>query len=102
MVIEDVADAIGLTAKLMELHGENEFKIKSLAAAAFKLNKAQIDIYNTPESELEKIEGFGKSIVAKIIEFKNTGTTNELHELLERTPNGVIEMLDVKGLVLKK
>ncbi len=102
MIVEDVADAISLTAKLMELHNENEFKVKSLNAAAFKLNKAQIDIYNTPEAELEKIEGFGKSIVAKIIEYKNTGSTAELNDLLARTPLGVVEMLDIKGIGPKK
>ncbi len=99
---EEIADILGLTARLMELHEENPFKIKSLSNAAFRLSKTQMELHGLTQEELEKIEGIGKSIAAKIIEIQQSGTTRELQQLLEKTPAGVVEMLDVKGIGPKK
>ncbi len=99
---ETIADALSLTARLMELHEENPFKIKSLANAAFRLSKTQLELNGLSNEELEKIEGIGKSIAGKIIEIQQSGSTRELDVLLEKTPKGVIEMLDVKGIGPKK
>lgn len=102
MTTEDIAHALKQTAQLMELHGDNPFKVKSLSNAAYKLDKTGIDLEGKSLEELEKIEGIGKSIAHKIIELQQTGTTKELHELLEKTPAGVVDMLGIKGVGPKK
>ncbi len=99
---EDIAEALELTAKLLELHEGNDFKIKSLKAAAFKLTKTRITIEQISIEQLTQIEGVGKSLAEKIIEFTQTNTLKELEELKQKTPEGVIEMLTVKGLGPKK
>lgn len=102
MTTEAIASAIKLTAQLMELHGENPFKIKSLQNAAFKLDKTSIDLSGKSLAELEALEGIGKSIAQKIHELQQTGSTRELDELLARTPAGVVEMISIKGIGPKK
>jgi DNA polymerase (family 10) len=99
---DEVADVLSLTAKLMEVLEENPFKIKSLANAAFRLSKTNIDLSGLSLQELEKIEGIGKSIAGKIVEIRETETTRELQVLLEKTPKGIVEMLSVKGIGPKK
>jgi DNA polymerase (family 10) len=62
METEAIARSLKLTAQLMELHNENPFKVKSLANAAFKLDKTNIQLAGKTSLELEAIEGVGKSI----------------------------------------
>jgi DNA polymerase (family 10) len=102
MTTENIADALELTAKLMELHNENPFKVKAISTAAYKLGKTRIDLNNQSVEDLTKIEGIGKSIAEKIYEFTTTGISNELRELSTKTPVGVVDMLGIKGLGPKK
>jgi DNA polymerase (family 10) len=102
MSTDDIADVLNITAKLMELHEENPFKIRSLSNAAFKLSKTNVSLDGLSQQELEKIDGIGKSIAVKIVEMQQTGTTSELTALMEKTPKGVVEMLGVKGIGPKK
>jgi DNA polymerase (family X) len=102
MTTEEIAGALKLTAQLMELHEENPFKIKSIANAAFKLDKTDIDLEGKSLQELEQIEGIGKSIAAKINELQTSESLKELTAMLEKTPVGVIEMLKIKGIGPKK
>ena len=66
------------------------------------MGKTRLDLNNQTVDELTKIEGISKSLAEKIIDFTTTGTTKELHELIAKTPAGVIEMLGIKGLGPKK
>ena len=102
MTTEEIAHALKLTAQLMELHEENPFKIKSIANAAYKLDKTDIDLQGKSLEELEKIEGIGKGLAAKINELQLTGNLKELSDMVAKTPVGVIEMLRIKGIGPKK
>lgn len=102
MTTEDIAKGLKLTAQLMELHSGNPFKVKSILNAAYTLDKTGVDLNGRSMEELSSMEGIGKGIAAKIIEFQEKGTTAELTELLEKTPVGVIEMMGVKGIGPKK
>ena len=98
----DIADILELTAKLMELHETNPFKVKAVSNAAYKLSKTRINLEGKSLEELEQFEGIGKGIAAKIHEILNNGTTQELEELRQKTPDGIIEVMGIKGLGPKK
>lgn len=102
MSTEEIAKALKITAQLMELHEVNPFKIKSIANAAYKLDKTDIDLNGKSLQELEQIEGIGKGIAAKINELQTTGDLKELSEMVAITPVGVIEMLRIKGIGPKR
>jgi DNA polymerase (family 10) len=97
-----IARKLRLLSQLMELHEVNPFKIKSIANAAFNVDKLPYPVASKSFEELEKISGIGKSVAAKIIELVQTGTMVELEEILEATPAGVVEMMGIKGIGAKK
>lgn len=98
----DIVDLFEQTARLMELHNEDLFRIKNIASAAFNIDKLKDDITQLPVSELTAIQGIGKSIAAKIREIVETGHLTDLDELLAKTPEGVLAMFRIKGLGAKK
>jgi DNA polymerase (family 10) len=97
-----IARKLRLLSQLMELHEVNPFKIKSIANAAFNVDKLPYPAAGKTFEELEKISGIGKSVAAKIIEIVQTGTMQELDELLAATPPGVVEIMGIKGIGAKK
>ncbi len=97
-----IARTLRLLSQLMELHDENPFKIKSIANAAFKVDKLPYPVAGKTLAELEKIDGIGKSTASKITELLETGSITELNDLLTATPEGVVEMLSIKGIGPKK
>ncbi|MFC6101842.1 DNA polymerase/3'-5' exonuclease PolX [Olivibacter domesticus] len=97
-----ISRKLKLLSQLMELHGENSFKTKAVANASFKLDKLPFRIIDKTELELSEQQGIGKSTAAKVWELLNTGCIRELEDLLSRTPDGILEMLTIKGLGPKK
>jgi DNA polymerase (family 10) len=99
---EEIVGLLELTAKLLELHDENPFKIKSYSSAAFNLDKVSESLADLNIAQLEKVEGIGKSLASKIDQIVHLNTFPELEELLAKTPKGVIDMLGIKGIGPKK
>ncbi|MNE29243.1 DNA polymerase/3'-5' exonuclease PolX [compost metagenome] len=97
-----IARTLRLLSQLMELQEENPFKIKSMANAAFKVDKSAVKISTLSLEQLEKVDGIGKSIASKVDELNRTGSIEELTQLLQQTPPGIVEMLTIKGLGPKK
>ncbi|MEC3880890.1 helix-hairpin-helix domain-containing protein [Parapedobacter sp. 10938] len=89
-------------AQLMELHGDNPFRTKAMAAAAFKLDKLPFAITAQTISELSEVPGIGQRTAEKIDALLATGSFPELDALLAATPEGILEMLTIKGLGPKK
>lgn len=97
-----IADNFALLAKLMDIHGENPFKSKTYAVAAFNIEKLPVFLQETPREKLFSIKGIGESVGRKVIELLDTGRLEILDEIISKTPTGVIEMLNIKGLGPKK
>ena len=97
-----ISRTLRLLSQLMELHEVNPFKIRSIANAAFKVDKLPYPIAGKTFEQIEKIDGIGKSIAAKIIELLETETMVELEELLAATPPGVVDIMGIKGIGAKK
>jgi DNA polymerase (family 10) len=99
----DIVDVLELTAKLLELHGADPFKIKSYSIAGFYIDKYKdAELKDLSIEQLVKIQGIGKSMAAKIVEIIRTGTFPDLEELLQKTPSGVLDMFQIKGIGPKK
>lgn len=97
-----IARTLRLLSQLMELHNENPFKIKSIANAYFKVDKLPFALKDIPVDEIDKIEGIGKGLASKIVELLQTGALQELNNIIQQTPEGVVEMLSIKGIGPKK
>lgn len=99
---QPIADAFTLLSKLLDINGENSFKSKSYASAAFAIEKLTVSLAETPYDKIQYIKGIGPSSAQKIIEFLETGTMTVLEDIISQTPSGIIEMLRIKGLGPKK
>ncbi len=97
-----IADNFDLLAKLMDIHGENSFKTKTYAVAAFNIEKLPMQLKDTPREKLFSIRGIGESVGRKVTEMLDTGKLEILSEYISNTPPGVIEMLNIKGIGPKK
>lgn len=97
-----IADQFSLLSKLMDIHGENSFKSKSYSSAAFTLEKLPQSIASMPREKIFSVRGIGESVGNKIIEILETGVLKQLQEYLSNTPEGVLEMMNIKGLGPKK
>ena len=97
-----IADHFRLLSQLMDIHGENEFRSKSYAAAAFSIEKLPVQLAETDPDKWISYKGIGESAAKKIGELIVSGELPDLKRLLEKTPAGVLEMLAIKGLGPKK
>ena len=87
-------------ALLMELQGENPFKISAFRKAA---NALELDERSLSEMEdLTAIKGIGKGTATVIQELIETGKSSQLQELEEIVPKGLIPLLKLPGLGGKK
>lgn len=97
-----IADSFSLLSKLMDIHGENSFKSKSYAAAAFAIEKLPVQLMDLPPEKIAGLKGIGASSAQKITELLQTGHLKSLDEIIFITPPGVVEMLNIKGIGPKK
>lgn len=97
-----IADNFSMLAKLMDIHGENSFKAKSYSIAAFAIEQLPVELSTLSSEKIFAIKNIGGATGKKVLEQIETGQLSLLHEYLEKTPAGVVEMLRIKGLGPKK
>ena len=97
-----IADQFSLLAKLMDIHGENSFKAKAYSSAAFTIDRLPQQVSEIPAEKLSSIKGIGDSAAKKIYEIFERGEIAALTQLIEKTPQGIMQMLNIKGIGPKK
>ncbi|MCL6257961.1 helix-hairpin-helix domain-containing protein [Aquiflexum sp. TKW24L] len=86
----------------MELHDENSFKIRNYQSALINLDRNEISVVGKSAEQLQSEAGMGKSIAEFVFSLATTGTHPYLEDLLSKTPTGILEVLEIKGLGPKK
>jgi len=102
MTNKEFANLFRELAKIMELHGENPFKIRSYQSAYINLRKLDKPVVEMDVKALSAIKGIGKAISSKIREVADTGKMETLEKYRAITPVGVREMLNISGFGPKK
>lgn len=97
-----IARAFRQLADIMELHGENPFKIRSYQNAYLTIRKFPEPLENQTPEDWDQIPGVGQAISAKIGELLASGELSAYRKLADQTPAGVLEMLGIPGLGPKK
>ena len=99
----EVAAILEEIATLLELKGENPFKIRAYVNAARAIETFGGNIPDLQDEEaLAKIPGIGKSIALKIKELAATGSLKYLEELRAQFPAAILELFSISGLGAKK
>ena len=103
MTKSEIAAVLEEVAALLELKGENPFKIRAYTNAARSLETFGGNISSLQDEEaLSKIPGIGKSIAEKIKELAATGSLKYLEELRTEFPAAILELFSISGLGAKK
>jgi DNA polymerase (family X) len=103
MTKTEIASVLEDVAALLELKGENPFKIRAYTNAARSLETFGGNLPDLQDEEaLAKIPGIGKSIAEKIKELAATGSLRYLEELRAEFPAAILELFSIPGLGAKK
>jgi DNA polymerase (family 10) len=99
-IIAQILHEIGV---LLELKGENQFKVRAYQNGARAIEMLNEDIKQLVKTgKIEEVKGIGKTLVENITELVTTGDLKYYHELKSSVPEGLLEMLKIPGLGPKK
>ena len=100
---KEVRTILQEVALLLELKGENPFKVRAYSNAARSVEILEKDLETiVREEQLKKIKGIGDTIAQQITELVNTGRLRLHEELKASIPSGHLEMLKIPGLGPRK
>ncbi|HOT07159.1 MAG: hypothetical protein A4E45_00294 [Methanosaeta sp. PtaB.Bin039] len=96
---KEIAELLYDMGELLELKGENRFKIIAYGKAARAVESLQEDVEAVwQREELDRIPGVGRAIAEKIAEYLQTGRMRAYDDLVSETPAGQRELLQVAGI----
>ncbi len=93
-----VADRLQFLGQLLEIQGEDPFKVRAYYRAAEQVTRLNRSLSGMTQEEIEEIQGIGERIAQKILEIRSTGTFHELEEQKARVPATLIELLNLDGV----
>jgi DNA polymerase (family X) len=99
---EEIARRFNRMASLMEVRGEDPFRLRSyrMAAEAIETWPTQMKtiVANEGAAGLQEIPGVGKAIAAKIIELLEKGSFDAWDRMTAETPATVLDLLELPGI----
>lgn len=96
---KEIAAILYEMGELLELKGENRFKVIAYSKAARAIESLKEDIEDVwRRGELDRIPGIGKAIAEKISEYLTTGHIKAYDDLVSSTPQGMKELLQLQGV----
>jgi len=100
---KDIIDLLERIGTMMEIKGENPFKIRAYFAGARTLQTMEDDLGEViAEGRLCDIHGIGKALTEKIETLHTTGKLEFYDKLVASVPSGLMDLLEVPGLGGKK
>ena len=96
----DVVQTLHRIADLLEIRGENAFKVRAYRLAAVRvehLPRAVSEVAGSPEG-LRSVDGFGAAIAEKMTELVTTGESSYLQKLETEIPPTLLELLELPGV----
>lgn len=99
----DIAKVLDEIAELLEVQGENPFKVRAYRNAARAIESIDEDIHAlVEEKRLQDLPGIGEKIAEKITTLIHTGHLPYYDELKSSIPHEVLQFLKLPGLGAKK
>ncbi|WP_269524468.1 DNA polymerase/3'-5' exonuclease PolX [Coraliomargarita parva] len=99
----DIVEILESIAVLLELKGENPFKIRAYQTGARALETMEEELGEVIEAgKLASVKGIGSALVEKIETLHATGELEYYKKLRASVAPGLIEMLEIPGLGGKK
>lgn len=103
MTREDAATILERIATLLEMQGENPFKVRAYRTGAEIVESFSGDIMRlAADNQLSGIKGLGEALRDKLHEMAVTGKLEFYEKLKESFPDTIFELFDIQGLGPKK
>jgi DNA polymerase (family 10) len=93
-----VARVLAEIADLLEIKGENAFKIRAYRTAADTIGAWSDAVMRMDEAQLRELPGIGKDLAKKIRELIETGASEYHQELLQEFPSTILDLLRLQGV----
>lgn len=96
----EIIDKLNELADLLDIKGDNEFRVRAYRNAARSLSGFTRNIAEMVEKDedLSSIPGIGKSMSDKIREIVKTGELKQLNELSREIPSSLIDIMKLEQL----
>ncbi|MFW5760006.1 MAG: DNA polymerase/3'-5' exonuclease PolX [Cyclobacteriaceae bacterium] len=97
---KEIARMLNEIADLLDIKGENEFRIRSYRTAARTISGLTENIAQMADNkkDIESIPGIGESMAEKIEEIARTGSISQLDELREQIPASLVEIMKLEQM----
>src|SRR5947209_11480377 len=109
MTGREVAAALREISQLLQLKGENAFKVRAYDMAADAFDALPPDpaapggLYERVRAgTLSQLSGVGKAIDQKVTELVNNGSLKYLEDLRREFPHGALDLVQIPGLGPRK
>jgi DNA polymerase (family 10) len=93
-----IAQVFAEIADLLEIKGENAFKIRAYRTGADTLAAWVDPVARMDDAQLRALPGIGKDLAAKIRELSTSGTCLYHQELLQQFPPTILDLLRLQGV----
>ena len=99
---ESIARRFYRLAALMELRGDDPFRLRSYRNAAEAIEVWPTSVQEIAQKEgatgLQTIPGVGKAIAGKIVELLDRGTFDAWEKIIVETPETLLDLLELPGI----
>jgi DNA polymerase (family X) len=93
-----IGRVFGEIADLLEIRGDNAFKIRAYRSAAETIAPWPDPIVRMDDKQLRDLPGIGKDLAGKIRELGETGSCTYHQELLQQFPPTILDLLRLQGV----
>ncbi len=95
---DNIARIFTKIAQLLEIKGENSFKITAYERAADSIRNTSASLSEMDMDALQEIPGVGEAIAKKITEINQTGHLAFLERLESEIPPALLDWLELPGV----
>ena len=100
---KDIIEVLERIGTMLEIKGENPFKVRAYFSGARTLQTMEEDLGEViDEGRLGEIPGIGKALTEKVETLYATGELEFYDKLIASVPSGLMDLLEVPGLGGKK
>ena len=99
---DEVAKVLDETADMLELAGENFFRVRAYHNAASAIRDHAVQVADLSQEQIDEIPGIGADLAEKITTIAKTGELPLHHELASKFPPQLLELREIPGLGPKR